>query len=55
MDNPILDLCQKIHGWDNNSPYEILEAKRLTVNDSGNEVISIMVEVRSKKEEEEEK
>lgn len=53
MNDPILDLCQKIHGWDGNSPYEILEAKKMTADNK--QVVTLIVEVRSKKEEEEEK
>lgn len=47
----ILELCQKIHGWDKESPYEILSASK---NKEDESLIRLVVRVREEKKENEE-
>ena len=44
----ILDLCQKIRGWEKESPYEILSARKIKADES---VIRLVVRVREEKKE----
>ncbi len=43
MKNELLDLCQRINGWSDESPYEILSAAK---KDDDNSVVIIKVRVR---------
>ena len=44
----ILDLCQKIRGWGEESPYEILSANK---NKEDESLIRLVVRVREEKKE----
>ena len=46
----ILELCQKIHGWDKESPYEILSASK---NKEDESLIRLVVRVRKTEEKKE--
>lgn len=45
----ILELCQKIHGWDKESPYEILSASKCKEEES---LIRLVVRVRQEEKKE---
>jgi hypothetical protein len=46
----LLELCQKIHGWDKESPYEILSASKCKEDES---LIRLVVRVRKTEEKKE--
>ena len=47
----ILDLCQKIRGWEKESPYEILSARKIKADES---LIRLVVRVRQEEKKENE-
>ena len=45
----IIDLCQKIRGWGEESPYEILSARKIKADES---LIRLVVRVRQEENKE---